>query len=258
MVYFLSDSHIGSRALPDWRAHERKVCAFLREIAADASAIYLLGDIFDFWYEYLWAKPKEYALTLDTLRSIVDSGVEVHYFIGNHDIWTFGWLEQRTGVTLHRHAEELIIGGQRFFLAHGDGLGPSDLETRYSPAIRKRIRHFMRLRRMFHNPLLQRLFSLVPPSWGNRFGYGWARRSRECELVAPCPYKGEHEEELVLFAKEHERTRHCDCYIFGHRHIELDLVLAGGARLLILGDMFRQYTYARMTLDGRITLENYE
>ena len=264
MVYFLSDAHIGSRALPDPKAHEKQVTDLLLSIAEDATEIYLLGDIFDFWYEFVWHKPTEYRLTLHTLKSLTDRGITLHFFIGNHDIWTFGWLAEQTGVIVHRKPEEVIINGKRCFLAHGDGLIPSDMLQRYPKPVLKKIRRFMRLRRIFHNPVLQRLFSLIPPKWGNDFGYEWAKRSRLKELAHPVGYKGEQNEELVLFAKELERKRekaqgeHIDYYIFGHRHIELDLELTTGARILILGELFRQWTYARMDDHGSLALLNYQ
>ena len=258
MIYFLSDAHIGSRAMADRKEHEKRVCSLLRQLGEDASEMYLLGDMFDFWYEYVWSKPEEYRLTLDTLKALTDRGVEVHYFIGNHDIWTFGWLEQQTGVILHRKPLERQIAGKRCLLAHGDGLGPSDLLSHYSEPVRRKIRRFMWLRRIFHNPFLQRLFALLPSCWGNRFGYEWARRSRLKELANPVGYKGENEEEQVLYAKEKERSEHFDYYIFGHRHIEFDLELATGARVVILGDLFKQWTYAVMDEQGRLTLQNME
>ncbi|MBR1808398.1 MAG: UDP-2,3-diacylglucosamine diphosphatase [Paludibacteraceae bacterium] len=256
MIYFLSDAHIGSRALNDRAAHQKQVCNLLLSLAADATEIYLLGDMFDYWYEYVWRKPQEYNLTLQTLRTLTDQGIAVHYFTGNHDLWTFGWLERQTGVILHRHSQIMQIGGKQCLLAHGDGVGPSDLLSRYPKHLRRKIRRFMFLRSVFHNPLLQRLYALVPPSLGDKFGYEWARRSRMKELANPVGYLGENKEALVLFAKEHEQKEHLDYYIFGHRHIELDLQLATGARVIILGDMFRQFTYACMNERGELSLQN--
>lgn len=257
MVYFLSDAHIGSWALDNPLEHERRCADLLRRLGEDASAIWLLGDIFDFWFEYFWRKPEMYSGFLDTLRSLTDAGVEIHYFTGNHDLWTFGVLERRTGVILHKEPLATLVNGKRCFLAHGDGLGPSDLLLHYPPEVQKKIRGFMRLRRVFHNPVCQFFFRLVPPRLGDRFGYSWARSSRLKELARPVPYKGEAQEELVLFAKEKERTEHFDYYIFGHRHIELDLMLPSSARVVVLGDMFKQWTYAAMTPEGILTLNNF-
>lgn len=253
MIYFLSDAHIGSRAMIDRAAHQQQVIRVLQHIARDAREVWLLGDVFDFWYEYLWrdSSKDEYTPILDQLCAMTDRGINVHFVIGNHDLWTFGYLARRTGMIVHRTPQVITRCGKRLFLAHGDGLVPEGYLDTFPPEIQRKIRRFIRLRRIFHNPVLQFLFRLVPPAWGNRFGYGWARRSRLKELAHPCGYKGEHQEELVLWAKQHPDY---DYYIFGHRHIELDLELANRSRVLILGDMFRQWTYARLTDDGQLTL----
>ena len=251
MFYFLSDAHLGSRAIDNPQAHQQTLIAMLQHMAKDATAIYMLGDIFDFWYEYFWCdrSKEQYRPFLDTLKSLTVKGIDIHFFIGNHDIWTFGWLEKQTGVHLHRKNESITIGNKRLFLAHGDGLVPSNYLQQFPKRIQKKIRQFFFLRKVFHNPFLQFLFRLVPPAWGNAFGYNWAKNSRLKELANPCPYKGEDKEELVLFAKEQEQLgNHHDFYIFGHRHIELDLMLSRDSRIIILGDCWQQFTYAK--LDG--------
>ena len=257
MVYFLSDAHLGSRAVEDFAGHQQRLVDLLRTMSADATAIYLLGDMFDFWYEYAWrdASKEQYRPFLDTLRRLTDSGVKVHYFIGNHDIWTFGWLARETGVTVHRGPLTQTVCGKVVYMAHGDGIVPAHYLQTFPKPIRKKIRRFMRLRALFHHPIPQALFRLVPPAWGNSFGYEWARKSRLKELAHPCPYKGENAEELVLYAKEQEQQgNHHDYYIFGHRHIELDLQIARDSRVVILGDCWRLWTYARMDEKGNIIL----
>ncbi len=261
MIYFLSDAHIGSRALADAAENQRKVVDLLRLMEKDAEAIYMLGDMFDFWYEYLWCDPSkaEYTLFLDTLQSLTRKGIQIHYFVGNHDMWTFGWLARRTGVTIHRAPEDITCYGKTIRLGHGDGVMPSNWQTLCPPAILKKIRRFMFLRRVFRSPVLQQLFRLLPPAWGNAFGYRWAANSRRKELAHPCPYKGEQQEELVLYAKEQERMgNHRDYYIFGHRHIELDLQISRESRVLILGDCFQQWTYAALSPDGGCMMCNLE
>ena len=255
MIYFLSDAHIGSRAVDD-AGHQQRFVALLNSLAADATAIYLLGDIFDFWAEYVWpdSSKEEYEPIMACIRGLTERGIAVHYFIGNHDIWTYGELARRTGMTIHRQAGVLTLHGKRCMLAHGDGLVPSGYLKQFPREVQKKIRSFMRLRRLFHSPVAQFLFRLVPPAWGNKLGYNWAKRSRLKELANPCDYKGENREELVLYAKEQEQSEHLDYYIFGHRHIELDLELASGARVLILGDCFRQWTYAKMDDQGKLEL----
>ncbi len=249
----------------DDAGHQERFVSLLNDLGKDATAIYLLGDIFDFWSEYFWrdVSKREYEPLLDCLKAMTDRGIPVHYFIGNHDIWTYGELAKRTGVIVHRNPEVMTIAGKKCLLAHGDGLVPSNYLEQFPKEVQKKIRSFMRLRRLFHNPVAQFLFRLVPPAWGNKLGYEWAKRSRLKELAHPCGYKGENKEELVLFAKEMESSQEpraksqepkTDYYIFGHRHIELDLELATGARVIILGDCFRQWTYAAMDEQGKLEL----
>lgn len=223
----------------------------------DATAIWILGDLFDFWYEYFWEdrSKNEYEPILTKLREITTAGIDVHFFIGNHDIWTFGSLSRQTGMIIHRKPQAFIINNKRIFMGHGDGIVPADYIKNFPKNLRCKIRKFIILRKVFHNPILQFLFRLLPPKWANAFGYEWARRSRIKELAHPHPYKGENKEELVLWAKENQDF---DYYIFGHRHIELQLQLKTGAQVIILGDMFRQWTYAKMDEDGQITICNYE
>jgi len=254
MVYFLSDAHLGSRAIEDGAAHQQKVVDLLGKMGKDATAIYLLGDIFDFWYEYIWPdKSKEqYRPMLDCLKHLTSRGIEIHYFIGNHDIWTWGWLQKQTGVIIHKEPLSATICGKRVYLAHGDGLVPQAyMSLKLDKKMQKKIRAFIRLRKFFHNPVPQFLFRLLPPKVGNGFGYEWARRSRLKEFAHPCPYKGEKNEELVLFAKEQPEHNY---FIFGHRHIELDLMIRANSRVIVLGDMFKLWTYGAMDEEGNFEL----
>lgn len=261
MIYFLSDAHLGSRAISDFDAHQQTLISMLRTMEKDATAIYLLGDIFDFWCEFFWQdKSKEqYRPFLQTIRQITDKGIEVHFFIGNHDIWTFGWLAEQTGMTIHRKPETILLNGKRIFLAHGDGLVPSNYVQQLPSNIQKKIKHFILLRKLFHSPILQFFLRLLPASWGNELGYEWAKKSRLKEKDGTYPYKGEEKEELVLFAKEQEQAgNHHDLYIFGHRHIELDLMLSRDSRMMILGDCWRMFTYAQLDEQGIVIMNNFE
>ena len=199
MIYFLSDAHLGSRAIPNFEAHQQTLISMLRSMAKDATAIYLLGDIFDFWCEFFGQdrSKEQYRPFLQTIKEITDQGIEVHFFIGNHDIWTFGWLAKETGVKVHRGPASVTVGGKTLFLAHGDGLVPSHYVENLPKQVQKKIRSFILLRKVFHNPVLQFLFRLLPPAWGNAFGYEWAKRSRLKEMAHPCGYTGEEKEELV-------------------------------------------------------------
>ena len=261
MIYFLSDAHLGSLAIERGWAHQKKLIDLLEMMSKDAEAIYLMGDMFDFWLEYFKhdKRKRQYQPFFHTLRKLSRKGIHVHMFTGNHDLWTFGGMAQLSHAEIHYEPCTIHRYGKTIYLAHGDGLLPSYWQELYPKEVRCKIKRFMQLRAIFHNPVCQFLYRCLPPSWGNYFGYNWAKKSRLKELAHPCPYKGEDQEELVLFAKDEERQgNHRDYYIFGHRHIELDLQIASGSRVVILGDCFKLWTYAKLDNSGNLTLCNYE
>ena len=232
-VYFLSDAHLGSLAIPHGRTQERRLVRFLDSIKEKASAVYLLGDMFDFWNEYRYVVPKGYSRFLGKLSELTDNGVEVHFFAGNHDLWTYGYLEEECGVIVHKAPVTTEIYGKVFFLAHGDGLGDPDNK-------------FKILRKLFHNRTCQRLLNFVHPRWGMALGLNWAKHSRLKRADGKeVPFMGEDKEFLVRFARDYKRSHpNIDYFLFGHRHIELDLPIDKSTRMLILGDWTWQFTYA--------------
>jgi UDP-2,3-diacylglucosamine hydrolase len=204
-------------------------------------------------------RKRQFSPFFHQIRKMTKHGIHVHFFIGNHDLWTYGGLEELTGAQVHYMPATVTRYGKTLYLAHGDGILPRNWEELYPTPVRCKIKRFMFLRKLFKSPLLQFCFRCLPPKVGNHFGYNWAKRSRLKELANPCPYKGEDKEELVLFAKDEEQQGyHRDYYIFGHRHIELDLQIASGSRVVILGDCFQQWTYAKLDHHGNLTLHNYE
>ena len=232
-VYFLSDAHLGSLAIPHGRTQERRLVRFLDSIKEKASAVYLLGDMFDFWNEYRYVVPKGYSRFLGKLSELTDNGVEVHFFAGNHDLWTYGYLEEECGVIVHKAPVTTEVYGKVFFLAHGDGLGDPDNK-------------FKILRKLFHNRTCQRLLNFVHPRWGMALGLNWAKHSRLKRADGKeVPFMGEDKEFLVRFARDYKRSHpNIDYFLFGHRHIELDLPIDKSTRMLILGDWIWQFTYA--------------
>lgn len=244
-VYFLSDAHLGSLAIEHRRTQERRLVRFLDSIKEKAYAVYLLGDMFDFWNEYRYVVPKGFTRFLGKLSELTDMGVEIHFFTGNHDIWTYGYLEQECGLIVHRKPLTTEIYGKEFYLAHGDGLGDPNVNFRF-------------LRKVFHNHACQILFNAVHPRWGMALGLNWAKHSRMKRLDGKeQPFMGEDKEYLVKWTKEYMTTHpNIDYFIYGHRHIEIDLTLERKARLLILGDWIWQFTYA--VFDGEhVFLEQY-
>ncbi len=227
------------------RMQERRLVNFLDSIKDKAIAVYMLGDMFDFWYEYRYAIPKGYTRFLGKISELTDMGVEVHYFTGNHDIWAYDYLKRECGVTLHFKPIVQELYGQLFFLAHGEGFGETS-------------RGFRFIQTIFHNRICQRMFSALHPRWGISFGLQWAKHSRlKREDGKEEPYRGENKEPLVLWTKQYMKE-HDDInyYIFGHRHIELDLMLNRDVRMFILGEWMTTFTY--LVFDGKdISLKNY-
>lgn len=279
MIYFLSDAHLGSRAIEHPRTHERRVVNFLDAIKHKAEAVYLLGDMFDFWFEYKEVVPRGYTRFLGKLSELTDMGVEVHYFVGNHDQWMDDYLEKECGVILHHHPETIELHGKEFYLAHGHGLDYRDRnwKTRL-------------LFSLFGSKVLRRLVKMIHPHFFMNFGLNWARHSRtkrrkgaekdafahedsligykhaeeagNGSIVSPSfasetPYLGEKKEGLVLFAKDYLKGHPgINYFIFGHRHIELDLRLAHGKQIVILGEWMTLFTFA--TFDGEnLYLDNF-
>lgn len=218
-VYFASDVHLGLQ-VKDPEARERRFAGFLNSIPRDAKALYLLGDIWDFWYEYRDVVPKGYIRVLGALCDLMDAGVRVYFFQGNHDVWTYSYFEELGMVRLVQPAV-VDIDGTVFCLGHGDGLGPVPVGYRF-------------LRSVFHCRILQFLFSMLHPWIAFRFGNGWSRRNR---LAHDQEYyfRGK-DEPLYKFAEEFEKTSKIDYFIFGHYHTEVHMRTPGGADLFVLKD----------------------
>ena len=243
-VYFVSDLHLGSDVLEHPHTTEKRFVRWLDTIRDEAKAIYLLGDIFDFWFEYKKTVPRGFTRFLGKIAELQDAGTEIHFFTGNHDIWMFDYFQQELGITVHTQPLRTTINGKIFYLAHGDGLGDPS-----------RLFHFLRW--IFHNKTCQFLFARVPPRWGMGFGHWWSQHNRKKDMACSAPYKGEENEHLVLYSKEYiQEDPDIDYFIFGHRHILLDWALNRKTRILIVGDWMQHFSYA--VFDGKeLRLEQY-
>lgn len=233
MYYFASDVHLGLQ-VGNPREREQRFVAWLTAAAGDAKAIYLLGDIFDFWCEYKTVVPKGYTRTLGKLAELADSGIEIHFFPGNHDLWTFGYLAEELGLIVHHEDWETTIAGKRFYLAHGDNTG-------------RLPKGFRLLRGMFTSPFFQRMFSAVHPRWGVGLANTWSQHSRLSKGLA-LPFMGD-KEQLYNFAKEYSRKHPVDYFIFGHRHLPLVQPVNEQSTMVYLGEWIEGTTYA--VFDGR-------
>ena len=234
--------HFGSDVFEKSVEREKRFVRWLDSIKDETKALYLLGDVFDFWFEYKYVVPTGFIRFLGKIAEMSDEGIEIHFFTGNHDIWVYDYLPRETGIIIHRQPVHTEISGKLFYLAHGDGLGDN------SPA-------FKLIRFLFHNSLCQKLFSFLHPRLAMGFGHRWSKHSRKKELKNPVPYLGEEKEHLVLYAKEYVKQHpETDYLIFGHRHIMLDLMLNHKSRMMIIGDWLQHFSYA--VFDGKNLLLN--
>lgn len=246
-IYFISDCHLGATSLQDPLEVERRVVRFLESIEDQCEELYLLGDIIDYWFEYNYVVPRGFTRFLGQLARMSDRGVKIHWFTGNHDIWIFDYLPREIGCTLHRHPEVVELRGQRFYLAHGDGIGEDSAAYKFMTGF-------------FHNRICQRLFSWVHPDITTGFAYWWSRKSRLTGNDFP-EFLGEQKEHLVIFAKQYLAAHPDDApdyFLFGHRHIMLDLMLTRQTRMMILGDWIQHYSYAVLDDEGQLSLEQFE
>lgn len=230
-TFFVSDVHLGLQ-VGDPAGRERRFSDFLRGLPEDTDAVYLLGDIWDFWYEYRDVVPKGYIRVFSALQDLMDRGVKVYFFQGNHDVWTYSYFEE-LGMKKLVQPYVVDIEGKKFCLGHGDGLGPV-------PA------GYCFLRGLFHNSLAQFLFSMLHPWIAFRFGNGWSRNNR---LAHDQEYEFRGKDEpLYKFAEEFSARNDVDYFIFGHYHSSVDMTLPSGARLLVLKDWMRSSPY--LCFDG--------
>jgi UDP-2,3-diacylglucosamine hydrolase len=228
-IFFLSDLHLGMHPREKSLLREKKVVEFLERIRHEAEEIYLLGDIFDYWFEYRRVVPRGFTRFLGEIARISDSGVKVNFFTGNHDVWVFDYLPVEIGVEVFRQPVTRVYGGKKFFIAHGDGLGPD--QTGYKM-----------LKWLFTNRTAQWLYARLHPNFATGFALRWSKKSRYVKGVA-VEFLGEDREHLILFAREKLREEHFDYFIFGHRHLPLEFDL-GGSRLFYLGDWIENFSYA--------------
>ena len=244
-VYFISDAHLGSSVFNDSLEREKRLVRWLDFIREDAKVLCLVGDIFDFWFEYKKAVPRGFTRFLGKLAELSDSGIEVHYFIGNHDIWIDDYLPKEIGLILHKAPWVKKMGEKTFYIAHGDGLGDSSLS-------------FKLIRWIFHNRVCQVLFRAFHPDWGIKLAHIWAQHSRREERKYPAPFFGEEKENLFLYSQSYiQKHPEIDYFIFGHRHIELDISLNHKSRIMIIGDWLQLFSYA--VFDGKeLTLKHFE
>ncbi len=234
-VYFLSDFHLG---VPDHASsivRERKIVAFLNRASADAAVIFVVGDLFDFWFEYRKVVPKGFVRILGKLAELTDSGIPVHFFIGNHDMWMTGYFEKELNIPVYHGPKEFEFNGKSFLIGHGDGLGPGDYG-------------YKTIKQIFRNPVSKFLFGLIPPFFGISLAEYFSKSSRASTGTGDEKFLGEEGEWLIVYCREMLRQKEYDFFIFGHRHLPIDVKLNQQSRYINLGDWIKYDSYA--VLDG--------
>ena len=229
-IYFASDFHLGTPNDEQSRKREKLIVEWLDEIKSDAEELYLMGDVFDFWFEYKTVVPKGYVRLLGKLAELSDSGIKLHYFTGNHDMWVFDYIPKELNATLYRKPVQREINGKKFFLGHGDGLGPGDTGYKF-------------IKKVFANKFSQWLFARLHPNFGIGMANFWSKKSRIATQLKEEKYLGDDKEFLVMFCKETLANEYFDYLIFGHRHLPLDIKI-NDSRYINLGDWFIYNSYA--------------
>lgn len=240
-IYFLSDFHLGA---PDKVAslnREKKIVAFLDAIKEDAYMVFVLGDLFDFWFEYRKVVPKGYVRILGKLADLTDRGISVHFFVGNHDMWMSGYFESELGIPVYFHEKYYDFNGKKFIIGHGDGLGPGDHGYKF-------------LKSIFRNPICQFLFGLIPPALGLSIAEYFSRKSRIATGETDNHFLGEDQEWLIQYCRSVLKTTDVDYFVFGHRHLPIEFDLNTTSRYINLGDWIKYNSYA--VFDGhQLTLK---
>jgi UDP-2,3-diacylglucosamine hydrolase len=242
-IYFASDFHLGVPTHESSLKREKLICKWLDSIKGDAAEIYLVGDLFDFWYEYKYTIPKGTVRLIGKIAELTDSGIPVHFFVGNHDLWMKDYFTEELNVQIHHEPITRKYNDKLFYIGHGDGLGPGD-------------NWYKLLRKIFASKMCQWLFSRLHPNLAFYLARRSSKRSRVITGDSDAQFRGLDNEWLYLYCKEYLKTHQIDYFIFGHRHLPLDLDIDGKARYINLGDWINYNTYA--VFDGqKLSLEKY-
>lgn len=230
-IYFLSDFHLGAPDAKSSLEREKLIVRFLDSISHDAHTVFIVGDMFDFWYEYRKVVPRGYVRLLGKLAELSDAGIQLHFFVGNHDMWMKNYFQDELNIPVYFGPKEFQLHGQKFLIGHGDGLGPKD-------------HGYKMLKKIFRNPVCQWLFGILPPAVGMGIAHYSSRKSREADHGIEEKFMGEQREWLILYSKEMLARQHFDFFIFGHRHLPIDFRLNEKSRYINLGEWINFETYA--------------
>ncbi len=235
-IYFASDVHLGTTTVKNARAHEQLFVRWLDTVKADAAQVFLLGDIFDYWYEYKTVAPRGFVRMLGKICEMTDAGIEVHFFTGNHDVWVFDYLPSECGITVHQSDIDICLAGKQFRIGHGDEVGRYD-------------RSYMLLKAIFKSRIAQWFYSLIHPDLAGWFATTWSHQSRKTHQNSKSHEKyksfmGADKEHQILMARDLLAAgRKIDYFVYGHRHVAFDYALTPDSHLYNVGDWLRNFTY---------------
>lgn len=235
-IYFASDFHLGVPDLPTTIAREKNLVKWLESIRHDAHSLYLVGDMFDFWFEYKHTIPKGFTRFLGKLAELRDAGLPIFFFTGNHDLWMFDYFQKELDIVIYREPQVLKIGSHKFLVGHGDGLGPGD---RFYKVLKSGL---------FDNRFFQWMFARLHPNLGMYLAHQWSKSSRIANMERE-KFQSDKNEYLFTYCQETEQKEHHDFYIFGHRHLPLDLKVSENSRYINLGEWVNFSPYA--VYDGK-------
>ncbi len=243
-IYFSSDNHLGAPTASESLPRERIFVSWLDTVKEDAAAIFLLGDLFDFWFEYKHVVPKGFVRVLGKLAEIRDSGIPIYFFVGNHDLWMNDYFEKELNITVYHQPREFTIGNKLFLIGHGDGLGPND-------------KGFKRMKKVFTNPFFKWLFKWMHPDIGVAVAKHLSVKNKLISGEEDKEFLGEENEWLAQYAKRKLETKHYDYFIFGHRHFPMEIKVGENSTYFNLGDWITHFTYG--VFDGeRFELKEFK
>ena len=235
-VYFASDQHLGAPTAETSFPREKKFVSWLDTVKQDAEAIFLLGDLFDFWFEYKTVVPKGFVRVLGKLAEIKDSGIPIYFFVGNHDLWMNDYFEKELNIPVYHTPQEFLINNKKILIGHGDGLGPGD-------------KGYKRMKKVFTFPLFKWFFRWLHPDLGVKLGQYMSVKNKLISGEEDATFLGEENEWLAQYCKRKLREKHYDYFVFGHRHLPLEIQLQENSRYVNLGDWIQYFTYGEFNED---------
>ena len=229
-IYFASDQHLGAPTPEASLPREKKFVAWLDAIKEDAGAVFLLGDLFDFWFEYKTVVPKGFVRVLGKLAELKDAGIDIYFFVGNHDLWMRDYFQKELNIPVFHEPQEFDINGKLFLIGHGDGLGPADYG-------------YKRMKKVFTFPFFKWLFRWLHPDIGVKLGHYFSVKNKLISGDEDAQFLGEENEWLALYCRKKLTEKHYDFFIFGHRHLPLEIELNSSSTYINLGDWIQYFTY---------------